>query len=121
MIALCDEARKEAGNDDVRLTRILGVRSLYALIGLDIRQGVSDAREALAGAERIGDPRLIAAMIAKVGHAELYAADPTPGLVERGVAIEGSLETGLGHLDSPGSPWPAGCCCSVKSGGQTRH
>jgi hypothetical protein len=35
----------------------------------------------LAGAERIGDPRLIAAMIAKVGHAELYAADPTPGLV----------------------------------------
>jgi len=60
-------------------------------------------------------------MIAKVGHAELYAADPTPGLVERGVAIEGSLETGLGHLDSPGSPWPAGCCCSVKSGGQTRH
>ena len=61
---MVDEARREAGNDDVRLTRILGVRSLYALIGLDIRQGVSDAREALAGA----DPRLIAAMIAKVGH-----------------------------------------------------
>jgi DNA-binding CsgD family transcriptional regulator len=100
-IALCDEARSEAGTDDVRLTRILGVRSLYAMIGLDIRRGVSDAREALAGAERIGDPRLIAAMIAKVGHAELYAADPTPGLVERGVEIEESLQTGLGHLDSP--------------------
>jgi DNA-binding CsgD family transcriptional regulator len=100
-IALCDEARSEAGADDVRLTRILGVRSFYALLGLDIRRGVSDAREALAGAERTGDPRLIAAMIAKVGHAETYAADPTPGLVERGAEIEGRLETGLGHLDSP--------------------
>ena len=90
------------------------------MIGLDIGQGVSDAREALAGAERIGDPRLIAAMIAKVGHAELYAADLTPGLVERGVEIEGSLETGLGHLDSPGSLWPAGCCYLVKSDGRTR-
>jgi DNA-binding CsgD family transcriptional regulator len=100
-IALCDEARREAGTDDVRSTRILGVRSLYGLLGLGIRQAVSDAREALAGAERIGDPRLIAAMIAKVGHAETYAADPTPGLVERGVEIEERLESGLGHLDSP--------------------
>lgn len=100
-IALCDEARSEAGADDIRLTRILGVRSLYALLGLGIRQGVSDAREALAGAERIGDPRLIATMIAKVGHAETYAASPTPGLVERGAEIEGRLGTGLGHLDSP--------------------
>jgi hypothetical protein len=83
------------------LTRILGVRSFYGLLGLRIRQGVSDAREGLAGAERIGDPRLIATMIAKVGHAETYAAEPTPGLVERGVEIEGRLETGLGHLDSP--------------------
>jgi len=40
-------------------------------------------------------------MIAKVGHAETYAADVTPGLVERGVEIEQRLETGLGHLDSP--------------------
>jgi len=100
-LAFCDEARREAGTDDVRSTRILGVRSLYGLLGLGIRQAVSDARAALAGAERIGDPRLIATMIAKVGHAETYAADPTPGLVERGVEIEGRLETGLGHLDSP--------------------
>jgi len=100
-IALCDEARSEAGADDLRLTRILGVRSFYAMLGLGIREGVSDAREALARAERIGDPRLIAAMIAKVCHAETYAADPTPGLLERGVEIEGRLETGLGHLDSP--------------------
>jgi DNA-binding CsgD family transcriptional regulator len=100
-IALCDEARKEASTDDVRSTRILGIRSLYGLIGLGIRQAVSDARAALAGAERIGDPRLIAAMIARVGHAESYAADPTPGLVEHGVEIEGRLEAGLGTIDSP--------------------
>jgi hypothetical protein len=47
-IALCDEARREAGTDDVRSARILGVRSLYGLLGLGIRQAVSDAREALA-------------------------------------------------------------------------
>jgi DNA-binding CsgD family transcriptional regulator len=100
-IALCDEARAEAGADDVRSTRILGVRSHYALIGLRIHQAVVDAREALAGAKRIGDSRLIATMIARVGHAEIYAADPTPGLFESGVEIEGGLESGLAALDSP--------------------
>jgi DNA-binding CsgD family transcriptional regulator len=100
-IALCDEALSEAGADVVRSTRILGVRSTYGVIGLGIRQAVSDARAALAGAERIGDPRLIATMIAKVGHAETFAADPTPGLVERGAEIEGRLEAGLAVVDSP--------------------
>jgi DNA-binding CsgD family transcriptional regulator len=101
VIALCDEARSEAGPDDVRSTRILGVRSLYGIIGLRLPRAVVDARAALAGAERIGDPRLIATMIARVGHAETYAADPTRGLLETGVDIEGRLESGLAALDSP--------------------
>lgn len=101
VIALCEEARSEAGADDVRSTRILGVRSLYGIIGLRIHQAVVDAHAALAGAERIGDPRLIATIIARVGHAEMYAADPTPGLIETGVEIEGRLESGLAALDSP--------------------
>ena len=100
-IAFCDEALAEAGADDVRTTRILALRSLYRVLGSDIPAAVSDARTALAGAERIGDSRLIATAIARLGHAEQYAAEVTPGLLGRGVEREERLAAGLEALDSP--------------------
>ena len=100
-IAFCDEALTEAGADDVRSTRILALRSLYRVLGSDIPAAVSDARAALAGAERIGDSRLIATAIARLGHAEQYAAEVTPHLLERGVEREERLAAGLEVLDSP--------------------
>ena len=100
-VAFCDEALAEAGADDVRSTRILALRSLYRLLGSDIPAAVSDARAALAGAERIGDSRLIATAIARLGHAEQYAAEVTPRLLERGVEREERLAAGLEVLDSP--------------------
>ena len=36
-----------------------------------------------------------------MGHAEQYAAEITPGLLERGAEIERQLEAGLQALDSP--------------------
>ena len=100
-IAFCDEALAEAGANDVRTTRILALRSLYRVLGSDIPAAVSDARTALAGAERIGDSRLIATAIARLGHAEQYAAEVTPGLLGRGVEREERLAAGLEALDSP--------------------
>ena len=100
-IAFCDEALAEAAGDDIRSTRILALRSLYRLLGSDIPAAVLDARAALAGAERIGDSRLIATAIARLGHAEQYAAETTPGLLERGVQREERLDAGLEALDSP--------------------
>lgn len=100
-IAFCDEALAEAGADDARSTRILALRSLYRVLGSDIPEAVSDARAALAGADRIGDSRLIATAIARLGHAEQYAAEVTPHLLERGVEREERLAAGLEVLDSP--------------------
>jgi DNA-binding CsgD family transcriptional regulator/exonuclease VII small subunit len=100
-IAYCDEALAEASGDDVRSTRILALRSLYRVIGSDIPAAVLDGRASLAGAERIGDSRLIATAIARLGHAEQYAAEITPGLLERGVEREERLDAALELLDSP--------------------
>ena len=100
-IAFCNDALAEAGADDVRSTAILSLRSLYQIIGSDIPAAVSDARAALAGSERTAEPQQIATAIARLGHAEQYAAEGTPGLLERGVEIERRLEAGLQALDSP--------------------
>ena len=54
-------------------------------------RGLADARAALEQAERVGDPRLLAAAISRVGLAETYAAEVTPGILERGVELEESL------------------------------
>ena len=100
-IAFCNDALAEAGADDMRSTAILSLRSLYQILGSDIPAAVSDGRAALAGSERTADPNQIATAIARLGHAEQYAAEITPGLLERGVEIERQLEAGLQALDSP--------------------
>ena len=102
IIELCNEAFAEAGSDEVRSTRILAYRSFMRLFQADVREGLVDARAALERAEKIGDPTLLAVAIARVGHAEVWAAEtPTPGLVERGAEIEVRLGLSLEYYESP--------------------
>lgn len=102
MIELCDEALAEVPDDDVRATGILAYRSFIHLFRADIRKGLVDARAALERAERVGDPRLIAIAIARVGHAEVWGAEEiTPGLVERGAKLEDELGLSLEYYESP--------------------
>jgi DNA-binding CsgD family transcriptional regulator len=101
IIELCDEALDEAGSDDVRATRILTYRSFIRLFTADVREGLIDARAALARAEQVGDFTLLAAAIARVGHAELWAAEITPGLAERGADIEERMGLALEYYESP--------------------
>jgi DNA-binding CsgD family transcriptional regulator len=102
IIELCNEALAEAGSDEVRSTRILAYRSFMRLFQADVREGLVDARAALARAEQVGDPKLLAVAIARVGHAEVWAAEtPTPGLVERGAEIEARLGLSLEYYESP--------------------
>ncbi len=102
IIELCNEALAEAGSDEVRLTRILAYRSFMRLFQADVREGLVDARAALERAEQVGDPTLLAVAIARVGHAEVWAAEtPTPGLVERGAEIEARLGLSLEYYESP--------------------
>ncbi len=102
IIELCNEALAEAGSDDVRSTRILAFRSFMRLFQADVREGLVDARAALERAEEIGNPTLLAVAIARVGHAEVWAAEtPTLGLVERGAEIEARLGLSLEYYESP--------------------
>ncbi len=83
-----EQALVNAVGDDARAARILSWRAgahLYAGAGT---AALTDARAALAKAERAGDPFLLALTIARAGMAEAYAAEITPGLLERGVDIE---------------------------------
>jgi tetratricopeptide (TPR) repeat protein len=55
----------------------------------------------LRSAERVGDPTLMVPAIARVAMAELWALDITPGLLERGVALERDLTAPLEFHESP--------------------
>jgi ATP/maltotriose-dependent transcriptional regulator MalT len=103
MLALFEEALVDAEGDDARTARILANRSGMHLFGADIRAALRDGRAALETAERVGDPALLAAVIARVAAVELYAPEFTPGLVERGVELEESLGPGSFsyHYESP--------------------
>ena len=100
-IAICDEALAEASGDDARCARILGFRTWSHLLAANLGAAVDDSRAALALAERVGDPALVAAVIARVAQAESWAADFTPGLLERGVEIEDRLGLVLDYRASP--------------------
>jgi DNA-binding CsgD family transcriptional regulator len=101
MIAFCEQALVEATGDDVRTTRLLAYRSFAHILGGDVRRARLDARAALETAERVGDPALVAVAIARVGQAETYTAEITPGLLERGVEIEDRLGLSLEYYESP--------------------
>jgi DNA-binding CsgD family transcriptional regulator len=89
-VALFDEALSEAADDDARSARILANRSLQKLLATDVQGALADARAALERAERTGDPSLVATAIARLVHAEVYAVEITPDLLERGVEMEES-------------------------------
>src|SRR4249919_415158 len=98
---LCDEALAEVAGDDARSARILALRS-----GNKVRTGMghgglADARQAFQRAERVGDPALIAETIARLGIAEAWTGENTPGLLERGAEIEARLGLELQYYDSP--------------------
>ena len=101
LTARCDEALECAGGDDVRSTRILAIRILIHLLKGNVRSSLADARAALEKAERADDPVLLAAVIARVAQVEVWAAEVTPGLLERGVEIEERLGLDLDYSNSP--------------------
>ncbi len=101
-LQLSDEALAEAAYDDARSSRILAFRAWCHLLRTDVPSALIDARMALEKAEHVGDARLIAGAIARLGQMEMWAAEITPGLLERGVAMEERLGLALDYQTSPG-------------------
>jgi DNA-binding CsgD family transcriptional regulator len=100
-VALCDEALQEAATDDVRSANILLSRTYALMLKGDVQPALADAWAALELGERAGAPEVIACAIARIAHAETYGARPTPGLSERGVELERSVDLKLDYLGSP--------------------
>ncbi len=98
---LFQAALREAEGDDARGARILARLATNRSLGGDIGAGLMDARAALEKAEEVGDLVLLASVIAGVAILEEVALDITPGLLERGVAIEESLAQPLPFFESP--------------------
>jgi DNA-binding CsgD family transcriptional regulator len=102
MADLCTEALAEVPDDDIRSARMLSYRSWVRLVELDVAASLEDSREALAKAETVDEPELVAVAIGRHGQAETYAAQITPGLLERGADMERRLGLELEYLASPG-------------------
>jgi DNA-binding CsgD family transcriptional regulator len=100
-LALLRDVLVEAGDDDGLAAQILGLIAITHWLAGDVLGGLAEARAGLSRAERVDDPRLLATAIARVGVLETWALEVTPGLVERGVAIEQSIGYPLRFQESP--------------------
>jgi ATP/maltotriose-dependent transcriptional regulator MalT len=101
LLDMCDEALACAAGDDARSARALMYRTWIHVLEGDAVASLADARAALERAERVGDPLLLAGVIARAAQAEMWAAEVTPGLLERGVEIEEKLGLALSMRESP--------------------
>jgi DNA-binding CsgD family transcriptional regulator len=97
----CETALAEAGADDRRAAEVLAFLSWTRLLEGRVRDALEHAREALEHAELAGDDALLARAIARVAMAETWRLEITPGLLERGVAIEEALIRPLEFHESP--------------------
>lgn len=97
----CESALAEAGDDHHRAAEVLTFLSWTRLLEGRVRDALEHARWALAHAELSGDDALLARAIARVTMAETWTLEITPGLLERGVALEEGLARPLEFHGSP--------------------
>ena len=98
---LCEQALRDAHDDDARCAEIHGFQAVNRWILEDVPTALVEARAGLVRAERAGDPRTTAIAIARLGLMETWAMEMTPGLLERGVEIEEQLPDPLLFSESP--------------------
>ncbi|MBV9416371.1 MAG: AAA family ATPase, partial [Solirubrobacterales bacterium] len=100
-IALFEQALVDVEHDDARSAWLLAFWAWARLLEADNVGALADARAALEKAERVGDPRLVTIVIARLGQVEMWAGEVTPGLLERGAELEVRQGLALDHLTSP--------------------
>jgi DNA-binding CsgD family transcriptional regulator len=100
-IELIEEALANAVDDDVRCTQFLAHRMGTHLWNADVPAALADGKAALEKAERLADPALLAITIGRIGTVEAYAAQITPGLLERGAEVEERHGLVLEYTNSP--------------------
>lgn len=100
-IELAEEALANAVDDDARSAQYLAHRMGTHLWNADVPAALADGKAALEKAERLAEPALLAVTIGRIGMVETYAAEVTPGLLERGAEIEERNGLVLEYTNSP--------------------
>jgi DNA-binding CsgD family transcriptional regulator len=100
-VAAIEQARGDVEGDDTRSARLLAFRAFVRLLESDNVKALVDARAALANAERVGDPALLATVIARLGQIEMWTGEVTPGLLERGAKLAVRHRIALDYLTNP--------------------
>ncbi len=100
-LALYEEALQEARLDPPRLARAYALMSVVEFNRGDLRGALRHARESLAQAEQVGDPRLLVETIACVAFWETLHGGATLSLLERGLALEWELDEPPPPYSSP--------------------
>ncbi len=91
---LAERALAEADGDAPRSAAAESLIALqWLVLRADLRKALDHQRRGVAFAEQAGDPVRLALNLAQTSHLESLTGDITPGLLERGVALE--QETGL--------------------------
>jgi DNA-binding CsgD family transcriptional regulator len=96
-----EQARAYVEGDDARSARLLGLRAWARLLESDNVGALIDARAAPESAERLGDPSVLSAAIARLGQIEMWAGEVTPGLLERGAELALREGIPLDYLTNP--------------------
>jgi DNA-binding CsgD family transcriptional regulator len=91
-LRLCEQALAEADGDLACRAQVLGFRGICRWLLGGVPGAVADARAAVRIAERAGDPRLLSSALARAACAETFALDVTPGLLERALDSERTLD-----------------------------
>jgi DNA-binding CsgD family transcriptional regulator len=94
---LLEEAAAQSEGDEALLGRIERERSEALMLTGRLDEALAAARSAAARAERAGDPALLVQCLGTLAHFETYAADITPGLLERGVELEAATAGASSH------------------------
>ena len=106
-IALCEEALAFVGDDDVLATDVLGYLAVNRWFGGEVVAGLENARAALSRAEGVGDPRLVATAIARVGWLEAARLDPTRACSNEASSSNAGSRARAGSRTARSSPSPA--------------
>ena len=88
-LELATNALDEAQGDDARIARIQCYIAEIHSVRCELEQALEHARAALVAAEHTGDETILGTVLSTVSWFEtLSAVEPTPGLLERAVALE---------------------------------
>jgi DNA-binding CsgD family transcriptional regulator/tetratricopeptide (TPR) repeat protein len=101
-LTLLDLALEDSAGAPAMEASVLNLRARQRMWGGDFAGAIADAHTAATHAAAAGSAAELAVALAREAHARVFAGEPVPHeLLERAVALEGSLDEGIPIGDSP--------------------